>query len=201
MAYLGAGGNGDVWFAVTTDFKRCCAVKFFNSSGEYSKRQLAQMEAHNWKLVYGDGKSPLPSCHVGYMGGTTEENAAQAYLCMPYLGQVPKRMWYMLRPDSPLAGDDLERALRRFVDAGYKQGSLRWEHLGFFPVDDNNGNENEEGNNNDDGGDGGGSTLEIYMFDLGRIEKFDDNDDTDAWVQESLRTFIELLPLTYEEGW
>ena len=47
VAYLGAGGNGDVWFAVTTDFKRCCAVKFFNSSGEYSKRQLAQMEANN----------------------------------------------------------------------------------------------------------------------------------------------------------
>ena len=123
MAPLGRGGNGDVWFALSSsandndgggddeDHEKqqkkkpkleeeeeegktssslsppppcCCAIKYFFPNKTKSQREMAQEECDHWNTIYG---GILPKCHVGM---TYDDGA---YLCMPYLAELPKRLW------------------------------------------------------------------------------------------------------------
>jgi hypothetical protein len=148
VAPLGRGGNGDVWFAIAADpddaealSNKCCAIKYFfkRKDDPRSGREIAYQECEHWNTIYGD-KVGLPKCHVGLTYDS-------AYLCMPYLQDLPKRLWGVL-----LADGGAEEALIRFTQSGYKQESMRWEHFRLF--------ENQ-----------------LYLVDLGRISKFGPKDD------------------------
>lgn len=179
VAPLGRGGNGEVWFAITPDTERCCAVKFFfkDKGCQQTIFDLADRERKNWDKVYGNDDN-LPKCHVGQLCDDTNHS----YLCMPYICQVPQRMWPMIA--MPFMGGDvgLKSAFAKFVAAGLKQGSIRWAHVGFFPKGSGTGDEEDS------------NVLELYIFDLGRMEEFQDGEDTDAWVQEALKTLVDAIP-------
>ena len=54
---------------------------------------------------------------------------------------------------------------------------------------------NSNDDDKDDDGDGMTVTMmEMYMFDLGQLEKFDEMEDKEAWVQESIQTLKKALP-------
>lgn len=184
VAFLGRGGNGEVWFAITPDRERCCAVKFFSKQPDcrWTSHQLAQRECDNWSLVYGNDTN-LPKCHVGHLCSNQDTTA---YLCMPYISALPRRLWPIMADATTMFGrspHDLEAALGKFVQVGFKQGSMRWSHIGFFPVANEPGDDDEED-----------SAMAVYIMDLGRLENFEDNNEKNIWVQQSIEALRSAVP-------
>lgn len=195
VSHLGRGCNGDVWFAITPDAKRCCAVKFFlNRKGDpRTAAQKARAELENWEKVY--GSTILPKCHIGNI----HDSENHSYLCMPYIGAVPKHLWPMIY-DFTIA--DVEAALRRFTNVGLKQCSMRWEHLGFFPkpkdsmggadLNDDDAEIDAKGgaDSSDDESEINEENFEIYIFDLRHLEPFQDGEDKEAWIRAAIKKFL-----------
>ena len=196
VAFLGRGGNGEAWFAITEDGERCGAIKFFYGAG--STEDLAQAERKNWETVYGDDEH-LPKCHVGKLASGT------AYLCMPYINPIPPRLRSIMMDFTP---ECIEEAFDRFVKAGLKQGSIRWEHLGFFPIPKaaggNSGGDDGETTSRvvamEAGGDDEPALVEnpneqkLYVFDLGRMESFQEGENPKDWITAVKETLSSSVP-------
>jgi hypothetical protein len=58
--------------------------------------------------------------------------------------------------------DNMEKALKRFAESGYKHNDIRWRHFGSW-----NG--------------------ALYLCDLGDIEKVENDEEAAAWVAASMR--------------
>ena len=188
VAPIGSGGNGGVWFAVTKDLKRCCSIKFIfpmdTRVSEEAKltyiNRSARNEYDNWNVVYGSNDDDvLPKCHLGKVKSGRCDDGHELYLCMPYISPAPKRMWPMLGSRCiGLAGDDVQNALRKFAASGYKQGSIRWEHFGFFPVPSKK--KNKKDRKEVEGEDGG--TVQMSPFVLPSIMvKGETSMEEDGW--------------------
>jgi hypothetical protein len=143
---IGRGQHGDCCLGLSGDGKSYCAVKFFLKLKDNDPTKLATQELENWKTVYGNDKD-LPLCRVGKLpnrGG---------YLCMPYLKPIPIS-------ERDKETKNVEEALRRFANCGYKHNDVRWRHFGWWK-------------------------KKLFMCDLGNIEKLKTK-DKDTWITESL---------------
>lgn len=138
--------------------------------------------------MYGNEAS-LPKCHVGHL---CDDNA---YLCMPYISPLPPRLWPIMA--DPIFGcQDLEKALGKFVQVGLKQGSMRWSHVGFFPMKEEEEN-NEQGDDDDDEEEEETANFEamaVYIMGLGRLEDFQDDNEKNTWIQQSIKTLRSAVP-------
>jgi hypothetical protein len=149
--HLGSGESGDCCLAVTkTGDQKCCVVKFFlKQEGESTRRQLAIKEWKNWKEIYWESGF-LPKGHLGYLPND------DGYICMPYLKPIP-----MAQRSSRIIDGSVEKALRHFLEVGFKHDEVYWRHFGFFE-------------------------KHLYLLDLGGVTKFGPGDDKEKWVEASL---------------
>jgi Family of unknown function (DUF5898) len=161
---IGSGRTGQCWLTVTEE--GCiCVTKVFIKHRWHSFQQLwsdAKIECEGWNKIY---------CkHLEYKESELVRTPdGDVHLRMPYIRALADTAQGELRERRRLLREGcdgaLGKALRFFVEQGYRHPSIKWKHVGRESTD---------------------PESKIIFFDLGLVEK-PSRWDKEAWVQQSIR--------------